>query len=57
MRTGARFGSVIAAAALLAAPGAAQVRSAEWKDDPFPSRYTPAPSGDMLLRGDRKSVV
>lgn len=51
MRTGARFGSVIAAAALLAAPGAAQVRSAEWKDDPFPSRYTPAPSGDMLLRG------
>lgn len=51
MRLGARFGSAVAAMALLAAPGAAQVRPAEWKGDPFPSRYKPAPSDDMLLRG------
>lgn len=50
MRMGARFGSAIAAAALLAAPGAAQVRPAPWKDDPFPSRYKPAAPDDMLLR-------
>lgn len=48
---GARPGLVIAAAVLLAAPGAAQVSPAPWKDDPFPSRYRPAAPDDMLLRG------
>jgi len=48
---GVRFGSAIAAVALLAAPGAAQVRPAPWQEDPFPSRYRPAPPDDMLLRG------
>ena len=51
MKMGVRFGSAIAAVALLAAPGAAQVRPAPWQEDPFPSRYRPAPPDDMLLRG------
>lgn len=51
MGMGGRFGSAIAAAALLTVPGAAQVRQAPWRDDPFPSRYMPAAPDDMLLRG------
>lgn len=45
-------GSVIMAALLLAAPAGAQ-RGAPlpWQEDPFPSRYTPPPPDDMLLRG------
>ncbi|WP_343518495.1 amidohydrolase family protein [Sphingomonas sp.] len=48
-----RFGSAIAAAALLAAPmpGGAQMLTPLWRENPFPSRYrAPAPD-DMLLRG------
>lgn len=51
MAKGAGFGSAVAMAAVLAAPGAAQVRPAPWKDDSFPSRYKPAAPDDMLLRG------
>ncbi|WP_447728641.1 amidohydrolase family protein [Sphingomonas koreensis] len=48
---GVRFGAAAAMAALLAAPGGAQVRIAPWQEDPFPSRYQPAAPDDMLLRG------
>lgn len=47
-----RFGSMMAAALMLALPaGAQRTAPMPWQEDPFPSRYVAAPSDDMLLRG------
>ncbi|MEG3179307.1 amidohydrolase family protein [Sphingomonas sp. LT1P40] len=52
--TGLRFGSTVAALALLAAPlpgDAQQMRAAPRQGDPFPSTYRMPQPDDMLLRG------
>ncbi len=53
MTTGVRFGSTVAAMALLtaASSGGAQITTPPWKEDPFPSRYHAPTPDDMLLRG------
>lgn len=49
MTKGVRFRAAVALAASLASPGGAQ--TLPWKENPFPSRYRPAPPDDVLLRG------